>query len=192
MTLVRWLKVCSTRERWSPSSRIRVITARSTGSCAFSQGAAASDRAAIQTGEGLILMGGNPLLGGESRSKATEPAGAAEATTSPVFLGMPDFIREMVAADVASGRFGRPVSTRFPPEPNGFPHIGHAKSICLNFGIAREFGGTVNLRFDDTNPSTEDIRYVEAIKRDILWLGFQWDHELYASDYFEKLYEFAE
>lgn len=105
---------------------------------------------------------------------------------------MTDFIREMVSADVASGRFGRPVCTRFPPEPNGFPHIGHAKSICLNFGIAREFGGTVNLRFDDTNPSTEDIRYVEAIKRDIRWLGFQWDHELYASDYFEKLYEFAE
>jgi glutaminyl-tRNA synthetase len=105
---------------------------------------------------------------------------------------MTDFIREMVAADVASGRFGRPVCTRFPPEPNGFPHIGHAKSICLNFGIAREFGGTVNLRFDDTNPSTEDIRYVEAIKRDIQWLGFQWDRELYASDYFEQLYEFAQ
>ena len=105
---------------------------------------------------------------------------------------MTDFIREMVAADVASGRFGRPVCTRFPPEPNGFPHIGHAKSICLNFGIAREYGGTVNLRFDDTNPSTEDIRYVEAIKRDIQWLGFQWDRELYASDYFEQLYQFAE
>ena len=103
-----------------------------------------------------------------------------------------DFIREMVAADVASNRFGRPICTRFPPEPNGFPHIGHAKSICLNFGIAREFGGKVNLRFDDTNPSTEDIKYVEAIKRDIQWLGFQWDNELYASDYFEQLYEFAE
>ncbi len=102
-----------------------------------------------------------------------------------------NFIREMVAADVASGRFGRPVCTRFPPEPNGFPHIGHAKSICLNFGLAREFGGTVNLRFDDTNPSTEDMKYVEAIKRDIQWLGFQWDHEFYASDYFEPLYDFA-
>jgi glutaminyl-tRNA synthetase len=103
-----------------------------------------------------------------------------------------DFIREMVVADVASNRFGRSICTRFPPEPNGFPHIGHAKSICLNFGIAREFGGKVNLRFDDTNPSTEDIKYVEAIKRDIRWLGFQWDNELYASDYFEQLYEFAE
>lgn len=105
--------------------------------------------------------------------------------------GKRDFIRDAVTDDVASGRFGRPVCTRFPPEPNGFPHIGHAKSICLNFGIAREFGGTVNLRFDDTNPSTEDLKYVEAIKRDIQWLGFQWDNECYASDYFGKLYEFA-
>lgn len=102
-----------------------------------------------------------------------------------------DFIREKVAADVASGRFGRPVCTRFPPEPNGFPHIGHAKSICLNFGIAREFGGTVHLRFDDTNPFTEDLRYVEAIKEAIRWLGFAWDKELYASDYFEQLYAIA-
>ena len=103
-----------------------------------------------------------------------------------------DFIRELVAEDVATGRFGRPPATRFPPEPNGFLHMGHAKSICLNFGIAREFGGTCNLRFDDTNPATEDIRYVEAIKRDVQWLGFQWDGEYYASDYFERLYEIAE
>ena len=103
-----------------------------------------------------------------------------------------DFIRDIVAADVASGRFGRPVKTRFPPEPNGFLHIGHAKSICLNFGIANEFGGKCNLRFDDTNPFTEDIRYVEAIKEDVQWLGFHWDGEFYASDYFERLYEFAE
>jgi glutaminyl-tRNA synthetase len=103
-----------------------------------------------------------------------------------------DFIRDMVAEDSATNRFGRPVATRFPPEPNGFPHIGHVKSICLNFGIAREFGGRCNLRFDDTNPFTEDIKYVEAIKRDVEWLGFKWDAELYASDYFEKLYEIAE
>ena len=103
-----------------------------------------------------------------------------------------DFIREMVSDDVASNRFGRPVATRFPPEPNGFPHIGHVKSVCLNFGIAQEFGGRCNLRFDDTNPFTEDIKYVEAIKRDVEWLGFKWDAELYASDYFEKLYEIAE
>jgi len=98
----------------------------------------------------------------------------------------------MVAEDVAANRFGRPVATRFPPEPNGFPHIGHVKSVCLNFGIAQEFGGRCNLRFDDTNPFTEDIKYVEAIKRDVEWLGFTWDAELYASDYFEKLYEIAE
>jgi glutaminyl-tRNA synthetase len=103
-----------------------------------------------------------------------------------------DFIREMVAEDAASNRFGRQVATRFPPEPNGFPHIGHVKSICLNFGIAREFGGRCNLRFDDTNPETEDIKYVEAIKHDIEWLGFEWDAELYASDYFEQLYDFGE
>ena len=103
-----------------------------------------------------------------------------------------DFLREKVAADVASGRFGRPIHTRFPPEPNGFLHIGHAKSICLNFGIAREYAGRCNLRFDDTNPSTEDIRYVEAIRDDVRWLGFAWDEERFASDYFERLYGIAE
>ncbi|MCX5765747.1 MAG: glutamine--tRNA ligase/YqeY domain fusion protein [Gemmatimonadetes bacterium] len=102
-----------------------------------------------------------------------------------------DFVREMVAEDVASGKFGRTICTRFPPEPNGYPHIGHAKSICLNFGVAKEFGGRVHLRFDDTNPFTEDIKYVEAIKRDVEWLGFTWDAEYYASDYFEQLYDFA-
>jgi glutaminyl-tRNA synthetase len=98
----------------------------------------------------------------------------------------------MVADDVATGRFGRAPATRFPPEPNGFLHMGHAKSICLNFGIAKEYGGTCNLRFDDTNPFTEDVKYVESIKRDVQWLGFQWDNEYYASDYFEQLYEIAE
>ena len=102
-----------------------------------------------------------------------------------------DFIREMVAEDVKSGKFGRPIKTRFPPEPNGFLHLGHAKSICLNFGIAKEFGGTVNVRFDDTNPFTEDIKYVNSIKADVQWLGFTWDGEFYASDYIEQLYEFA-
>ncbi len=103
-----------------------------------------------------------------------------------------DFIRELVADDIATGRFGRDPATRFPPEPNGFLHMGHAKSICLNFGIAKEFGGTCNLRFDDTNPLTEDVKYVEAIKRDIRWLGFDWDGGYYASDYFEQLYAIAE
>jgi glutaminyl-tRNA synthetase len=103
-----------------------------------------------------------------------------------------DFLRELVAEDVASNHFGRAVATRFPPEPNGFPHIGHVKAICANFGIAREFGGRCNLRFDDTNPATEDIKYVEAIKNDIKWLGFEWDAELYASDYFGQMYEAGE
>jgi glutaminyl-tRNA synthetase len=103
-----------------------------------------------------------------------------------------DFIREMVAEDVATNRFERQIATRFPPEPNGYPHIGHVKAIALNFGIRNEFGGRCNLRFDDTNPATEDIRYVEAIKNDIRWLGYEWDAELYASDYFEQLYGFGE
>ncbi len=103
-----------------------------------------------------------------------------------------DFLREKVAADVASGRFGRPITTRFPPEPNGYLHIGHAKSICLNFGIAAEYAGRCNLRFDDTNPTTEDIRYVDAIRNDVRWLGFTWDEERFASDYFERLYDIAE
>ena len=103
-----------------------------------------------------------------------------------------NFIRDLVAEDVETNRFGRQVATRFPPEPNGFLHIGHAKSICLNFGLARDFGGRVNLRFDDTNPATEDIRYVKSIKDDVRWLGFEWNEERYASDYFEQLYEIAE
>lgn len=102
-----------------------------------------------------------------------------------------DFIRETIKEDLEAGRFKK-VHTRFPPEPNGYLHIGHAKSICLNFGIAREFGGLCNLRFDDTNPLKEEIEYVEAIKRDVRWLGFDWeDREYYASDYFEKMYEYA-
>ena len=103
-----------------------------------------------------------------------------------------DFLREKVAEDAASGRFGRPIHTRFPPEPNGYLHIGHAKSIHLNFGIAREFAGKCNLRFDDTNPTTEDTKYVEAIRGDVRWLGFDWNEERFASDYFERLYEIAE
>src|SRR5204863_8813523 len=101
-----------------------------------------------------------------------------------------DFIREIVEEDLAAGRTAR-VITRFPPEPNGHLHIGHAKSICLNFGVAGEHGGICNLRFDDTNPTKEDVEYVDAIKEDVAWLGFEWTAELYASDYFEQLYEFA-
>ena len=103
-----------------------------------------------------------------------------------------DFIREIVARDVQDGTYGGTVLTRFPPEPNGWLHIGHAKSIYLNFGVASEFGGLCNLRFDDTNPETEDMRYAEAIMRDIRWLGFDWEDRLYyASDYFEQFYECA-
>jgi glutaminyl-tRNA synthetase len=103
-----------------------------------------------------------------------------------------DFIRDIVAADLAAGRH-RSVVTRFPPEPNGYLHIGHAKSICLNFGIAEEFGGRCHLRFDDTNPTKEEQEYIDAIERDVRWLGFDWGAHLYhASDYFEQLYEWAE
>ena len=103
-----------------------------------------------------------------------------------------DFIRDIVAADLAEGRT-RTVVTRFPPEPNGYLHIGHAKSICLNFGVAAEFGGKCNLRFDDTNPVKEEQEFIDSIQRDVRWLGFDWGGEpFYASDYFEQLYEWAE
>ena len=104
-----------------------------------------------------------------------------------------DFIREVVEADLGTGKHGGRVVTRFPPEPNGYLHIGHAKSICLNFGIAEEYGSHCNLRFDDTNPAKEDVEYVESIERDVRWLGFSYGSEaLYASDYFEEMYRLAE
>jgi len=103
-----------------------------------------------------------------------------------------DFIRELITEDRKNGRHGGRVHTRFPPEPNGYLHIGHAKAICLDFGVAREFGGLCNLRFDDTNPTKEDVEYVDAIQEDVRWLGFDWAAMLYASDYFELLYRYAE
>ncbi|MFC2054252.1 glutamine--tRNA ligase/YqeY domain fusion protein [Chloroflexota bacterium] len=103
-----------------------------------------------------------------------------------------DFIREIIKEDISKNKYDGRVQTRFPPEPNGYLHIGHAKSICLNFGVAEEFGGLCNIRFDDTNPIKEEIEYIESIKDDIRWLGFDWDDRLfYASDYFEQLYEYA-
>ena len=102
-----------------------------------------------------------------------------------------NFIRDIILRDIETGRYGGRVHTRFPPEPNGYLHIGHAKSICLNFGLAREFNGKCNLRFDDTNPCKEEVEYVEAIQQDVRWLGFEWDGLYYASDYFEQLYEWA-
>ena len=101
-----------------------------------------------------------------------------------------NFIEEIISEDLASGKYAS-ILTRFPPEPNGYLHIGHAKSICLNFGLAKKFGGKTNLRFDDTNPAKEDIEYVDSIKEDVKWLGFEWEKECYASDYFDQLYAFA-
>jgi glutaminyl-tRNA synthetase len=102
-----------------------------------------------------------------------------------------NFIREAIEEDLRAGRFNR-VQTRFPPEPNGYLHIGHAKALCIDFGMAEQFGGVCNLRFDDTNPVKEDTEYVDAIMEDIQWLGFHWGEKpLYASDYFDQLYEFA-
>ena len=131
-----------------------------------------------------------------------EPAGArgavlasaavnSETAAPPDAPERRDFIRDIVAADLAAGRVSTPV-TRFPPEPNGHLHIGHAKSICLNFGIASEFGGRCHLRFDDTNPEKEEQAYIDAIEADVRWLGFDWgDNLFHASDYFEQLYAWA-
>ena len=118
-------------------------------------------------------------------------ARSAPGAPKPGEGGPTDFIRAIVDDDLASGKHHGRVATRFPPEPNGYLHIGHAKSICLNFGVAAERGGTCNLRFDDTNPTKEDVEYVDAIKEDVAWLGVTWTAELYASDYFEQLYQFA-
>ncbi|MBL7861906.1 MAG: glutamine--tRNA ligase/YqeY domain fusion protein [Cyclobacteriaceae bacterium] len=101
-----------------------------------------------------------------------------------------NFLEEIIERDLKSGKYTT-IATRFPPEPNGYLHLGHAKSICLNFGLANKYGGKTNLRFDDTNPVTEETEYVESIKGDVKWLGFEWSEELYASDYFPQLYEFA-
>ena len=121
----------------------------------------------------------------DSNSTGKENGPGAEA-------GPSHFIRSIIAEDLAAGKNQGRVHTRFPPEPNGYLHIGHAKSICLNFGLAAEFAGKCNLRFDDTNPSKEDVEYVESIKEDVRWLGFDWQgREYYASDYFEQLYQFA-
>ena len=124
----------------------------------------------------------------EEMNKAGGEAPATLGTDS----GLSHFIKNIIIEDLRRNKNDGRVHTRFPPEPNGYLHIGHAKSICLNFGLAAEFGGRCNLRFDDTNPSKEDTKYVEAIKADVRWLGFDWgDREYYASDYFNQLYEFA-
>src|SRR5574344_2384752 len=102
-----------------------------------------------------------------------------------------NFIEEKICKDLADDKNGGRLQTRFPPEPNGYLHIGHAKAICMDFGMAQKYGGICNLRFDDTNPTKEDEEYVEAIKEDIQWLGYHWGNEYYASDYFQQLWDFA-
>src|SRR5450631_1320870 len=111
---------------------------------------------------------------------------------SPVAVAPSNFLRDIIAEDLRTSKYGDAViQTRFPPEPNGYLHIGHAKAICLDFGLADEFGGKTNLRFDDTNPEKEEQEYVDSIKADVQWLGFNWDRLCYASDYFDQLYEWA-
>ena len=102
-----------------------------------------------------------------------------------------NFIHEIIEKDLENKKYGDKVYTRFPPEPNGYLHIGHAKSICLNFSTAAKYGGKCNLRYDDTNPVKEDVEYVDSIEEDVKWLGFQWDKRLWASDYFDTMYEAA-
>ena len=129
--------------------------------------------------------------GTKDRHEAKRASRTTDRTGAEAPAGL-DFIRQIVSEDLRAGKREGRVHTRFPPEPNGYLHIGHAKSICLNFGVAAEFGGVCNVRFDDTNPETEELRYVTAIKDDVRWLGFEWDdREFYASDYFEQLYQYA-
>ncbi|HXY04884.1 MAG TPA: glutamate--tRNA ligase family protein, partial [Terriglobales bacterium] len=116
---------------------------------------------------------------------------AAKAGAEPAAARPSNFIRDKFIEDLKTNKYGGRVQTRFPPEPNGYLHIGHAKAICLDFGLAAEFGGKTNLRFDDTNPEKEETEYVDAIMADVKWLGFHWDGLFYASDYFDQLYQWA-
>src|SRR5258708_21456153 len=122
-----------------------------------------------------------------SSSKSIEAGANSSSESRPS-----NFIRDIVIEDLKTKKFGdAAIQTRFPPEPNGYLHIGHAKAICLNFALADEFGGKTNLRFDDTNPEKEEQEYVDSIMKDVRWLGFKWDGLYYASDYFNQLYEWA-
>src|SRR6185436_15920266 len=125
----------------------------------------------------------------ESDSLTMPVESSTEASTES--SGRSNFIRDVIIEDIAAGKHGGRVQTRFPPEPNGYLHIGHAKAIYLDFGLAAEFGGKCNLRFDDTNPSKEETEYVDSIMEDVRWLGYEWDALFYASDYFAQLYEWA-
>lgn len=123
---------------------------------------------------------------------ATAPEGSANSAANAENTAPSNFIKDIITADRAANKQGGRVATRFPPEPNGYLHVGHAKSICLNFGLAKEFAGICNLRYDDTNPTKEDVEYVDSIEEDVRWLGFNWSGKYYASDYFQKLYDCAE
>ena len=125
-------------------------------------------------------------------NKTTKGSKSVSAKNSSEFVTPPNFIKHIIDEDIKAGKNDGRVHTRFPPEPNGYLHIGHAKSICLNFGLAEEYGGLCNLRFDDTDPAKEEVEYVESIRQDVRWLGFDWQNrQYYASDYFEQLFEFA-
>src|SRR6202795_1479681 len=126
-----------------------------------------------------------------SESDAGEKPIESSNEASPEAAGRSNFIRDIIIQDLKEGKNDERVQTRFPPEPNGYLHIGHAKAICLDFGLAAEFDGKCNLRFDDTNPSREETEYVDSIMEDVRWLGFEWDGLFYASDYFGQLYEWA-
>jgi glutaminyl-tRNA synthetase len=131
------------------------------------------------------------LLESDAGAALVESSAEPSTESSTESVGRSNFIRDIIIQDIKAGKHGGRVQTRFPPEPNGYLHIGHAKAICLDFGLAAEFGGKCNLRFDDTNPSKEETEYVESIMEDVRWLGFKWDGLFYASDYFQQLYEWA-
>src|SRR5689334_19726531 len=124
-------------------------------------------------------------------SEAIKEGSTDAVASAPATVGAPNFLRDIIREDLKANKYSGRVQTRFPPEPNGYLHIGHAKAICLDFGLADEFGGGTNLRFDDTNPEKEETEYVESIQEDVRWLGFEWENLLYASDYFDQLYEWA-
>jgi glutaminyl-tRNA synthetase len=131
------------------------------------------------------------LLESDAGAALVESSAEPSTESSTESVGRSNFIRDLIIQDIKAGKHGGRVQTRFPPEPNGYLHIGHAKAICLDFGLAAEFDGKCNLRFDDTNPSKEETEYVESIMEDVRWLGFKWDGLFYASDYFQQLYEWA-
>ena len=124
-------------------------------------------------------------------SEVIKEVATNDAASAPATAGAPNFLRDIIREDLKTSKYSGRVQTRFPPEPNGYLHIGHAKAICLDFGLADEFGGHTNLRFDDTNPEKEETEYVESIQEDVRWLGFEWEGLYYASDYFDQLYEWA-